>query len=100
MVADPDERLYATPDQRVMVVPYTVEGDSFRAEKPQIWSEVRFIARQGVGGPQRSFDLHPDGKRVALAKLAETQTEARLDKVVFVFNFFDELRRIAPVAKR
>jgi eukaryotic-like serine/threonine-protein kinase len=72
-----NELFYATPDQRIMVVPYTLEGGSFRAEKPRMWSEVRFVARQGVGGAQRSFDLHPDSKRVALAKLSEAQTEAR-----------------------
>ena len=30
---------------------------------------------------------------------AIVQVEAKQDKVVFIFNFFDELRRIAPVKK-
>jgi hypothetical protein len=45
------------------------------------------------------FDLHPDGERFALAAMPETQTETRPDKVVFVFNLFDELRKIAPVTR-
>ena len=80
---------------QIMVVPYTVEGDSFRAEKPRLWSEARNAQRPR----QRSFDLHPDGDRFALAAVPETPTNAKQDKVVFIFNFFDELRRIAPVAK-
>ena len=75
---------------------YTVEGDSFRAEKPRLWSEGRFTPPIGQA---RSFDLHPDGERFALAAVPETQTAAKQDKVVFIFNFFDELRRIAPVGK-
>jgi hypothetical protein len=46
------------------------------------------------------FDLHPDGERFAVAAMPETQTTTKSDKVVFVFNFFDELRRIAPATKK
>jgi serine/threonine-protein kinase len=48
---------------------------------------------------QRSFDLHPDGERIAAA-VPTSQPEQRLDKVTFIINFFDELRRIAPLAKK
>ena len=48
----------------------------------------------------RGFDLHPDGDRFLLSLAADAQTDARADKVVFVFNFFDELRRLAPVTGR
>jgi serine/threonine-protein kinase len=89
------ELFYGTPDQRIMVVPYTVEGDSFRAEKPRVWSEGRFLPRQRTG-PNRSFDLSPDGTRFALAPIQESQTPTKQDRVVFIFNLFDELRRIAP----
>ena len=78
-----------------MVAPYTVEGDSFRAEKPRLWSEARYVLRSR----QQSFDLHPDGERFALAAVPETQTAAKRDKLVFIFNFFDELRRVAPATK-
>jgi Tol biopolymer transport system component len=94
------ELFYGTPDQRIMVAPYTVEGDSFRAEKPRLWSEGRYLARPLRITSFRSFDLHPDGERFALAPFTEAQTAAKQDKLVFIFNFFDELRRIAPGAKR
>jgi len=49
----------------------------------------------------RSFDLHPDGERFAVSVAnADAPADAPRDKVVFIFNFFDELRRIAPAAKR
>ena len=93
------ELFYGTTDQRIMVAPYTVEGDSFRAEKPRLWSEGRYLARPLRTTSLRSFDLHPDGERFALAQVTETQTAAKQDKLVFIFNFFDELRRLAPVTK-
>jgi serine/threonine-protein kinase len=83
-----------SPDNRIMVASYTTEGDSFRAEKPQGWADRRFGER-----PQGwDFDLHPDGERVVVAPGPETQTAAKQDHVVFIFNFFDELRRLAPTA--
>ena len=49
-------------------------------------------------GSSRGFDLHPDGERVALRAEPDSQAAAKFkqDKVVFIFNFFEELRRLAP----
>ena len=47
----------------------------------------------------RSYDVHPDGQRIAAAVASGEATE-KLDHVTFIFNFFDELRRIAPPAKK
>jgi serine/threonine-protein kinase len=94
------ELLYATPDNRIMTVSYAAQGDSFAADKPRSWADARFSPRvRGIGGsPGRPFDLHPDGERVAIAPL-HPQDAAKQDKLVFIFNFFDELRRMAPVKK-
>ena len=35
---------------------------------------------------------------MAAAVATEGQAEDSQDKVVFIFNFFDELRRLAPVS--
>jgi serine/threonine-protein kinase len=89
------ELVYATTaDQRIMIVRYQVKGDTFVPDKPQPWSEVRFVARYRLG-PTRSFDLHPDGNRVALALAADAPT-SKQTSLVFVLNFFEELRRLAP----
>lgn len=91
------ELYYGTPNQnQIMVASYTVDGDSFRADKPRVWSSGSFTFRPR----QRPFDLHPDGNRFALATPPEAQTAAKQDKLVFIFNFFDELRRLAPTSRQ
>ncbi len=90
------ELFYSTADGRIMVVPYSVEGDRFRADKPRLWSQRRFLRRPR----QTSVALHPDGDRFAVAPESEGQIDATQDKVVLIFNFFDELRRVAPMPPR
>jgi serine/threonine-protein kinase len=82
--------LYQSGDQ-IMAVSYTVKGDSFVAEKPRVW-----IAK--LGGTD--WDLAPDGKRVAVLTPVESAEAPKQDhEVVFLENFFDELRRRVPVGK-
>ena len=90
------ELFYMSPDNRIMVVPYTVAGDSFKADKPQLWSAQPILPRPRY----RWLNLHPDGERFVVAAAVGPQTEDKRDKVVFTFNFFDELRRIAPVGNK
>lgn len=89
------ELLYGL-DGRIMAASYTVEGDSLRVETPRLWTEGRYQTR----GSRRRFDLHPDGERIALAPDSPTSIGAKQDQVVLIFNFFEELRRIAPATKR
>ncbi len=88
------ELLYRGEDGRMMVTAYIVEGESFRAEKPRVWSPG-IVPTRGYFG--RNYDLHPDDDRLAVLKGDEA--EARRDKVDLILNFFDELRRIAPAAR-
>ena len=90
------ELFYRTLEGTLMVTPYAVEADSFRAERPRQWSPGLVQAR----GTSRTSDLHPDGQRFAVLKATEEQTAEKQDHVVFIENFFDELRRVAPVGKR
>ncbi len=84
------ELIYKVGNQ-LMAVSYSVNGDSFVAEKPRVW-----IAK--LGGTQ--FDLAPDGKRVAVVTPADTPDAPKADhEVTFLFNFFDELRRRVPLVK-
>jgi Tol biopolymer transport system component len=84
------ELFYRTPDSKIMAVTYTASGDSFHADKPQLWSPGQFTDR-GLGF--YNFDPHPDGKRFAVLKAPGTEQAAAVNKVNFIFNFFDELRR-------
>ena len=80
-----------------MVAAYAAEGDSFRAEKPRLWSPGRVPA---AGRRFRTFDLHPDGQRVAVLKPRTRWPMPSVDQVVLIQNFFDELRRVAPPRPR
>jgi serine/threonine-protein kinase len=84
------ELFFRTLDNKLMVAEYTASGDSFTAGGPQQWSPSPFTAR----GPTRNFDVHPDGKRVVVMKTPESEVPA-INKVSFIFNFFEEVRRKA-----
>ena len=88
--------LYQFGDQ-IMAVAYTAKGDGFVAGKPRVWLAKLGGFRAGFGN---AWDLAPDGKRVAVVTPAETAEVPRQDhEVVMLLNFFDELRRRAPLAK-
>jgi serine/threonine-protein kinase len=90
------ELFYGTSDGQIMVAPFRVDGDSFHVEQPRSWSDGRYVPRVS----ERAFDLHPDGERFALAFEPKTPGGARGDHLTFIFNFFDELRRIAPATRK
>jgi serine/threonine protein kinase/Tol biopolymer transport system component len=87
------ELFYRTLDSKIMVVIYTASGDSFRADKAQLWSPGQFT---DLGLGFSNFDLHPDGKRFAVLKVPGTEQNDAVNKVSFIFNFFEELRRKFP----
>ena len=89
--------LFYTLNAQIWVVPFSVEGDTFRAEKPRLWSDARVLLR---GLFNRTFDLHPDGERVALAPSEQTPSGARPTHLTLLFNFVDELRRIGATSQR
>jgi dipeptidyl aminopeptidase/acylaminoacyl peptidase len=89
------ELLYRSLDGKIMVAKYGVSGGSFNADKPQLWSPGQLIHRGG----DPTFDLHPDGKRFAVLKPVGSGEPAPVNKVRFVFNFFDKLRREVPAKK-
>ena len=88
---------FETPDQHIMAAAYTVKGDSFVAGKPRLWSEKPITGSV----TNKNLDLAPDGKRIAAlmpATEAKGSQEAQ-NHVVFLMNFFDELRRTVPLGK-
>jgi len=91
------ELFYQSQGQRIMVVPYSVMGDSFVAGQPRVWSETP--TRQVAPGFPH-LDLAPDGKRFATFPSTETPNDDKdSQSVSFVLNFFDELRRKVPTGK-
>ena len=89
------ELFFRTLDNQIMTGIYTVRGDSFVADKPRVWSEKR-IANVG---DLPNYGLTPDGKRiVALMPVEESQAQQAQNHVIFLENFFDELRRKVPLS--
>ena len=87
-----NELFYTTFQGEIMGVSYTTEGGAFVPGRPQPWSKDRFL----TAFTARRFDLHPDGERFLAARAPQQPTATQQDKVVFVFNFFAELARVAP----
>jgi serine/threonine-protein kinase len=76
----------------LMTVRYTVSGDTFVADKPRMWIEKL--------GKIRAGDIAPDGKRMlVLRPVVSAEPPKQEHELVFLFNFFDELRRRVPAAK-
>ncbi len=72
-------------------------GQAFQAGKPRALFEKEFLQF----GPFPSYDLAPDGKRFVMFRTASTKEggEASRTHLHFVFNWFEEVRRLAPAGK-
>jgi Tol biopolymer transport system component len=84
------ELFYAAPVSgqiAVMALAYRSEGDTFLDERPRRWYPHLITATR----PARPFDVHPDGDRIAIA-VPPVNVDPQ-QRPVFVFNFFEELRR-------
>jgi Tol biopolymer transport system component len=85
-----DHRLYyVSLDNRIMAVDYSVQGNSFMAEKPRVWAE----APVGTTVFPRTFSVSADGKRFAVMPPRSAAGQESSVHVTFVMNLVDELRR-------
>jgi serine/threonine-protein kinase len=75
----------ASTRDKIMAVTYSAIGDSFRAEKPRIWSTGQ-ISERGAYVPG------PDGKRIGVLKSPGAVDAPPINKVEFIFNFIDQIR--------
>jgi Tol biopolymer transport system component len=80
--------------RQLMAASFESHGNSFVTDKPRVWS--REIAAFTATG---SYDTGPDGKRIIVLLPAVTPQQPH-DRVVFLLNFFDELRRRVPLNVR
>jgi serine/threonine-protein kinase len=87
------ELYYSTNDGWLMVAGYRSDGVNFDPEPPRRWSDVRLTSPfRGV-----NFSVAPNGSQI-LAVLPAGGEEPPISRnhVIFLENFFDELRRRAP----
>ena len=75
---------------QLMVVSWQARDDAFLAEKPRPWTGKTMASFSTT----RSYDPAPDGRIVAL--MPADAPAAGQDHVIFLLNFFDELRRRVP----
>jgi serine/threonine-protein kinase len=88
-----DELYYSTEDGRLMVARYRIDGNTFNPEQPHRWSDIK-LTNPFTGN---NFDLAPDGSRIlAVLPAAGEEPQISRDHVIFLENFFDELRRRVP----
>jgi eukaryotic-like serine/threonine-protein kinase len=85
--------VYRIDDQRLMVVAYEVKDGVFVASAPRAWSPQR-LADTGV---LANFDVAPDGRRV-LGLIASDPRHKTENRVTFILNFGDDLRRRSATA--
>jgi len=86
------ELFYETQDNRIMVVSYSVEGNSFVPGRPRLWSDKSLLYFGTT-----NLDLSPDGKRFLVFSRPEAaQGEKSALHVTMIQNFFDELKRRVP----
>jgi len=85
------ELFFEALDNHVMVAAYAVKGDSFVADKPRVWSGKQLA---GVANGAKNIDIAPNGKRiVALMPVDTPEGQKAQSHVIFLENFFDEVRR-------
>jgi predicted Ser/Thr protein kinase len=73
----------------LMVVGYRAQADAFHVDRPRPWAQGAPTLPELSG--YRMYALHPDGERIALAALLESDTTST--HLTFAFDLFDELRR-------
>jgi hypothetical protein len=87
------ELFFLGQDGRIMVVDYTIKGNSFSSGVPRVWSQQQILLNRG-GGPFQPYALAPDGKRFAVVLYPDGTTEHQNSlRLTFLLNFGDELRR-------
>jgi Tol biopolymer transport system component len=90
------ELFFQNLDNRIMVADYEPKNESFVAGKPRLWTDQQL---HDAGGTL-NYDLAPDGKRFAIfPNVPALADEKGAVHMTFLLNFFDELRRRAPVSK-
>jgi hypothetical protein len=88
-----NEIFYLGLDGNPYVVSYRMNGESFVASPPRLWSQIQV---EKLAGPPV---VMPDGKRLIVVRLSSEAAAVRQTHVNFLLNFSDELQRQTPAGK-
>ncbi len=86
------ELFYVNNAGIILAVPYTVNGSSFVPGKPRPWSQ-QAIQLDGVNYP---IDIAANGKSFVAALAPGVSSNKSNLHLVFILNFFDVVKRLAP----
>jgi serine/threonine protein kinase len=94
---DGKELFYRSPDG-IMAVPVDTEP-TFKLGKPKVLFPDTYISLLRGGNEGHAWDIHPDGKRFLMMKLAalESTDEISRPNIIIVQNWFEELKERVPV---
>ncbi|HKA00638.1 MAG TPA: hypothetical protein VKE70_29200, partial [Candidatus Solibacter sp.] len=87
--------LFYTSADRLMVTSYRADRASFTAERPRVWAE-NFV---NTSNYYRRFDIASDGRGFIQLRPSIDARDKSASDATFLLNFFDEVRRRAPVRK-
>jgi len=85
---DSNEILFRTGNGHIMTASYTARGEDFVIGRPRSWSNATVFR----GLDSQDFDIEPGGKRALVRHLSFETSPS----VVFLLNFFDEMKRKLP----
>ena len=92
--ADGTELFYQSLDGRQLLAVPIVTEPTFTAGTPEVLLEGEYLVP--IAGA-RPYDVAPDGDRFILIKPGGTSETAEPSQVILVKNWFEELKRLAPV---
>jgi hypothetical protein len=91
----------ASIDSYEVVSLYAVDANTFKPDKPRLWS-TRTMITPPLQMYGQFLDLHPDGQRLAASVAPEIPSSKGQDQqaaAVFVLNFFEDLKHRVPGAR-
>ncbi len=89
------DELFFVSDAKIMVASYRVNGENFVADRPRVWATL-----DGDLTGASVWDIASDGRALIRVPVRSDEPQAApgpQHHVVFLQNFFDELRRRVPV---
>ena len=91
------ELFYRADDSQFMVVSYAIVGDEFVAGTSRAFASRPLSASAVSSRSLGRYDVAASGRRILAVMSAEAVgEEPARHHVVFLRNFFDELRRLVP----
>jgi Tol biopolymer transport system component len=89
---DGRQLFFVSPDNHIQVADITLQGSSLSAGKARIWLEKPLMDLNSA----RNYAVMPDGEHLLILPQSEQAAKKGPPRIVFLLNFFDELKRRIP----